>query len=769
MKKYLQLDPWKIIENEFHPELQRSSESLFSLGNGYMGQRANFEEQFSGSSLLGNYIAGVYYPDPTKVGWWKNGYPEYYARIVNITNWIGIDIKINGETLDLNSCKLSEFTRTLHLDKGYLERSFIAKLANGNQIKVHAIRFLSMAHKEIGVIKYAVTALNFSGKIIVTPYLDSDVKNESSNWNELFLDEKNNSVFANEAYANTITRRSNYHITTGFKTLITKNDQAISYEPKLIQQPQYVANEIELDIATNDTVTIYKFAANVNSRDHEIAKVPEVCKEVLTAAVAKGFETLFAEQQQYWVDFWQQHDITIEGDPEAQQAIRFNLYQLTQSFTGEDARLNVGPKGFTGEKYGATTQWDSEAYCLPYYLSTTNNDISKNLLLYRYNHLQAAIDNATNIGFTDGAALYPMATVDGKEGQNEWEITFEEIHRNGAIAYAIYNYVNYTDDKSYLVDHGLEVLIGISRFWSQRVSFSKEKNQYVMLGVTGPNEYENNINNNWYTNMLACWTMQYTIDVIKEIKNTTPNRYQALSNNLNFKADEELKRWHDIIENMYFPIDNKTGVFLQQEGYLDKEQIMVKDLDPAQRPINQHWSWDRILRSCFIKQADVLQGLFFFPDKYDKKTLKNNFDFYEPRTVHESSLSPCIHAALAARIGYLDKAYEMFMRTARLDLDDYNSEAAEGCHITSMAGTWLSLVYGYAGFWVKNDKVHLDPVIMPKWQAYSFNVWFRDCLLSIKVTQDSIAVTSNSNINVTVVIDNKEHILNQDKPINLSK
>jgi len=360
------------------------------------------------------------------------------------------------------------------------------------------------------------------------------------------------------------------------------------------------------------------------------------------------------------------------------------------------------------------------------------------------------------LGFKDGAALYPMVTMDGTECHNEWEITFEEIHRNGAIAYAIFNYVRYTADEAYLADYGLEVLIAIARFWSQRVNWSEAKQQYVMLGVTGPNEYENNINNNWYTNTLAVWCMQYTLDVIAKVKTADAAKYNALATRIHFKEDVETSRFKHIIEKMYYPYDEQQQVFLQQDGYLDKEQILVKDIPADQRPLNQKWSWDRILRSCYIKQADVLQGIYFFEDKYDIDTIRRNFDFYEPRTVHESSLSPCVHAILAAKLGDEARAYEFYLRTARLDLDDYNNDTEDGCHITSMAGTWMAVVEGFGGMRVNNGKLSFNPFLPDKWESFSFNVGFRGVLLNVKVSKGGVDIKNLLGTPITVLVHGEE-------------
>jgi maltose phosphorylase len=759
MKDYIKVDEWKIIEEGFDPHYNKISESIFSLGNGRMGQRANFEEAYSGDTLQGNYVAGVYYPDKTRVGWWKNGYPEYFAKVLNAANWIGIDITIEGEQLDLAQCTIQQFGRELNMKEGFLKRTFTATTKRGKQVAVESIRFCSMADDETGAIRYTVTPLNFSGAVTITPYIDGDVKNKDANYDEKFWDEVKKGTSANGAFVQLRTKKTGFEVATGMLVSINENSQATQPSFQPIEKEKYVALQTTVQVNQNQPFTIYKYAANISSQNHPADQLEQVLNETLQRIAAKGFDTMLAEQAAVWAGKWKHNDIIIEGDASAQQGIRFNIFQLNQTYTGEDDRLNIGPKGFTGEKYGGSTYWDTEAYCVPFYLATADQKVTRNLLLYRYKQLGKAIDNAKLLGFNNGAALYPMVTMDGTECHNEWEITFEEIHRNGAIAYAIFNYVRYTADDAYLADYGLEVLIAIARFWSQRVNWSDDKQQYVMLGVTGPNEYENNINNNWYTSKLAVWCLKYALEVAAQIKATDATKYNTLVEKISFNADTESAKWSDIIEKMYYPYSEKLGVFLQQDGYLDKEQILVKDLPASQRPINQKWSWDRILRSCYIKQADVLQGIYFFEDEYDLETIRRNFDFYEPRTVHESSLSPCVHAILAAKLGDEVRAYEFYLRTSRLDLDDYNNDTEDGCHTTSMAGTWMSVVEGFGGMRVKDGKLSFQPFLPAKWNSFSFHVGFRGALLNVKVSKEGVQITNHSEAEAVVIVHGKEQVV----------
>ncbi len=759
MKNYIKHNEWKIIEEGFNPHLNKISESIFSLGNGRMGQRANFEETYTGETLQGNYVAGVYYPDKTRVGWWKNGYPEYFAKVLNSTNWIAIIIRINGEILDLNTCKVLEFSRVLDMHKGILTRTFVAELQNGNVVSVEAIRFCSLVDDEAGAIKYTITPQNFDGKVSVESSLDGDVSNQDSNYDEKFWNEISVKQEKNIALLTLETKKTSFWISSGISTFIIQDGLNLELGTSFVQKEKYIAQQFEFDVKKNQSTSIYKYAVNLSSENYEKNELEAKALIKLKEIVDKGFDVMLIQQAKAWALKWENGDVIIEGDVAAQQAIRFNIFQLHQTYTGEDARLNIGPKGFTGEKYGGSTYWDTEAYCLPFYLATAPENVAENLLIYRYKHLGKAIENAEKLGFKNGAALYPMVTMNGEECHNEWEITFEEIHRNGAIAFAIYNYIRYTGKREYLANFGLEVLIGIARFWAQRVNWSIDKEKYVMLGITGPNEYENNVNNNWYTNTIAIWCLKYTIQALHIVKSNHQEQFVKIINQTRFNLDEETQHWSKIIDQMYFPTDEKLGIFLQQDGYLDKEQTLVKDLPLEDRPLNQKWSWDRILRSCFIKQADVLQGIYFFEEDYDLETIQRNFDFYEPRTVHESSLSPCVHAIIAAKLGDLDRAYEFYLRTARLDLDDYNNDTEDGLHITSMAGTWLSVVEGFGGMRIINDQLFLKPVLPSQWRSYAFKIGFRKAIVTVKVNQEKVSLLNDSDISIHINIFGKSHEL----------
>jgi maltose phosphorylase len=381
MKNYYKINDWKVIEDGFDPSMQEASESIFSLGNGRMGQRANFEEKYSGQTFQGTYIAGVFYPDKTRVGWWKIGYPEYFAKVLNAPNWIGIDISVNGTELDLNTCKIHNFYRELNMKDGYLLRKFHVTLPNGNEIKVEAKRFLSIANEEIGTIRYAIKALNFKGGVSFTPYLDGNVKNRDANYDEIFWDIEEYKASPGEGHLVACTRKSGFVVGMAMNYELQKNGKLIDLEPEVIEKPGYVATVLNSDIEENEECVLYKYVAVLNSMNYSREEIVDKCYTSVRNASRQGYDSLLKDHISVWEEKWSHSDIIIEGDEAAQQAIRFNIFHLNQTYTGQDERLNIGPKGFTGEKYGGSTYWDTEAYLIPFYLSTAPQEVSRNLLI----------------------------------------------------------------------------------------------------------------------------------------------------------------------------------------------------------------------------------------------------------------------------------------------------------------------------------------------------------------------------------------------------
>ena len=752
--KYI-LDPWSIIENKFDSTKMIDSESIFSLGNGKIGQRGNFEEDFSNNKTIGNYISGIYFRDKTKVGWWKKGYPEYFAKMVNCPNWNKIRISINNQLLDLNKCKILSFKRELNMKEGWCERKALVLTNNSIKIEIQSKKFISLKRVNIGAINYKIKVFDDNVNINVFPCIDINVKNNDSNWNEPFLQTIDSISKNNLSIVNSKVINSEFQISTFFKSTYSLNNKKVDIKYLESNDENLIGSSSVFSLNKDDELTIFKVGGYINSNDSRKKDFNNIIEKECENALKTGFIDLCKENTDEWKKIWDDSDIIINGDVKSQQAIRFNIFHLNQTFNGNDSSLNIGPKGFTGEKYGGVTYWDTEAYCIPFYLGTKDSTVAKNLLNQRYDQLKNAIKNAEKIGLNHGAALYPMVTVNGEECHNEWEITFEEIHRNAAIAQAIKKYVTTTGNYKFLENKGIKILIAISRFWQQRVNYSQLINKYVILGVTGPNEYENNVDNNWYTNYSAKWCLEFTIKQLSEIakRKNIDKEIVFKNNNINI---QEIANWKKIIKNIHLPYSKDLNVFIQNDGFLNKDLQPIDNIKSDERPINQNWSWDKILRSPYIKQADVLQGFYFFENDFSKSELESNFNYYEQFTVHESSLSACIHSILASRMNKIEKAYEYYIRASRLDLDDYNKEIKQGLHITSMGGSWMSIIEGFAGVRIFKEKLYINTNIPKNWDSYSFKLNVKNRKISVLINKHETKIKLLLGEKIDIVLNNQE-------------
>ncbi len=756
IKNLFNYDEWNLVQNKLDTKGDDFliGESLTSLGNGYFGSRGNFEETYSGKMHQGVYNAGVWFPDKTRVGWWKNGYPLYFGKAINSLNFITIKVYVNEEELDLNKFKPTSFKRTLDMKNAILSRKFTTKI-DGIELTCETERFYSIDDLETAYISYKITPSQ-ACTIKYVSVLDGDVKNLDSNHGETFWDPIYSNVAEGVQTLMIKTKPNNFGVDRYSVCCACVNDcdadKVQSNYKQFLSEQTYIKK-----VKANETFSIQKKVVNCTTRHHAEKDLSKYAIQKAKKIKTISYEQAKQAHNKKWDERWMLCDIKIDGDPASQQGIRFSLFQLFSTFYGEDPNFNIGPKGFTGEKYGGATYWDTEAYCVPTYLGVAPEYVTKSLLQYRHNQLPQAIANAKSLGLR--GALYPMVTFNGVECHNEWEITFEEIHRNGAMAYAIYNYTNYTGDDSYLKTKGIDVLVNISEFWASRVHWNPTKKVYMMHGVTGPNEFDNNVNNNWYTNTIAQWTINYTLEVLKKYKIPTSKLKKFGI------TDASLKHWKDVASKMYLPYDQKLKIFVQHDTFLDKEFIAVKDLKPTDRPIVHNWSWDKILRSCFIKQADVLQGIYLFEDKFSLDEIKRNYEFYEKYTVHESSLSPCIHSILAAKINKMEDAFNFYKRSSRLDLDNYNNDTKDGCHITSMAGGWLTIVQGFAGMRVINGNLNFTPRIPKQWKSYSFNISFRKNIVNVKVNKNGSEFTLVKGTKLDIKVNNKKISLSKDKTI----
>ena len=725
--RYLEVSPWEVDEKGFKPEYGRVSESIFSLGNEYMGVRGYFEEGYSGDRLPGSYLNGVYEENITEKSAYK-GISNRGTFMVNAVDWLYTRIKLDGEELDLAKCKTREFERKLELKTGVMTREFIWCTGSGKEIKVGFTRFLSMITPKLGCQRITFEPLNFSGAVEIKTGLDFSLIHESmqrSLWNCL---RRGSSEGITASLGRT--EKSGHMVYAGFWI-----DCEIPFKYNYFESGNTNGLEFSMELIRGRKVSFDKMTvvhAEKNSQT-DMEKVWNDGNETAEMLCSGSFNKVLAENTKYWENIWNTFDVKIEGDPDNQQGIRYCIFQMHQTYHGADLGYNIGAKGLTGEAYGGQAFWDTETYCLPFYLFN-NPKAARNLLEFRYNTLPKAIERAKDLDCE--GACYPIATLDGTESCTLWQHASLQFQPGTAVAYGIWHYVKITGDKEFLYEKGIEMLVQICRFLATRGQWSPKTGKFGYYGVMGPDEFQMMVNNNCYTNFMAKKTFEYTIEVLTDgMKNKQETR-SDLKARLRLK-DSEVENWSRMAENMRITLDESTGIYEQHEGYFDLPHIDIKKISVTDFPLYHNWSYDRIYRNDMIKQPDVLMFLFLHNQEFSREAKKINYEFYEPRCIHESSLSPSIHSVLASELGKHKEAFDFFSFATRMDLDNYNRNTREGLHTTSIAAAWVNIVYGFGGMRSDGDMLVFNPSIPVTWKSYSFRVMYRGAVLEISVTKES--------------------------------
>jgi maltose phosphorylase len=740
---YFKVDPWKIIEEGFDPARSMVAESVFSLANEYMGVRGYFEEGCSCDSLLGSYFNGVYEfsIDVNKTAY--KGIIDHTHFMVNSVDWLYTRIFIDGEQLNLGEVSFKNFNRVLDLKEGTLTREFIWDTKGGKSLKVSFIRFLNMDKTIQGFQRIEFEPINFSGTVELIMALDFGTihtTREKNYWNILKKEERQDIT---AAIGETLT--SNQRVFSGFNLVsdsiteksVFENDKLIGYKVSVGVTEGKVS---QLDKLISNIVVKDPFVENEDIWSTGIAAVKEQANKGLNAALE--------DHKAHWEGIWNRFDIQIDGDEKNQQGIRFCIFQMQQTYHGQNPTNNIGAKGLTGEAYNGHAFWDTETCCLPFFL-LNNLKAAKNLLEFRYSNLKRAMERAKMLDCK--GACYPIATLNGEEACDLWQHASLQFQPSTAVAYGIWHYVHLSGDKEFLFGHGAEMLIQISRFLRSRGAWSQLTNKFGFYSVMGPDEFHMMVNNNCYTNYMAKKTFEYTLSVLEEMRSMSKLKYDELQKKVNFTA-AELKDLKHCADNMEIIFDEDTRIYEQHEGYFNLPHIDVDEIPIEEFPLYHNWSYDRIYRSDMIKQPDVLMFMFLYNQEFSTDVKLANYEYYEPRCIHESSLSPSIHSIFASELKKHEEALDFFGFATRMDLDNYNRNTKEGLHTTSLAGAWMNIVYGFGGMRSDGELLKFNPSIPKIWDSYSFRVVYKDAILLIKVSKDKLSFSTLNEKAVEVVI-----------------
>ena len=467
-------------------------------------------------------------------------------------------------------------------------------------------------------------------------------------------------------------------------------------------------------------------------------------------------------QADYWNDYWEKSDVTIDGDPSLQQGIRYCMFQLHQTYMGKNCALNIGAKSLTGEWHLGLTFWESEVYLMPFY-AFTDPPAARSLMMFRYNTLEDARYCAKMMGYN--GARFPWTTIRGTDCGSTMRHGMIEMHINAAVPYAIWNYYKLTGDKEFLFNYGLEVMIEQCRFWADRVTWNEQKNAYCICCVTGPDEFRVFVDNNAYTNSMVSLIIQNTLETIALMKSESNEKFASLTSQLKLD-NKELETWQHISEKMFIPTDEKLGIILQDETFLNTKRV-TREQVPG-RPIYHHWYLEKIIRTSVLKQADVLLLLMLRPNLVNREILKKNYEFYEPLTLHDSSLSPCVHSIIASKVNLKEDAWKYFVMTARIDLDDMLKNTDKGLHTANLAGTWHCITSGFAGMETTDDTLSFAPYLPNKWKGFAFKFVYLNSRFKMTVAKDNISIELLSGSPQTIRIYDKDHLVNSKITLSIS-
>ncbi|EDT79324.1 glycoside hydrolase family 65 protein [Clostridium perfringens] len=739
------IEPWNITEEEFLLKNNYRNETTFSLANGYIGTRGTFEEAYDfdiETGLEGNFVNGFYESEHIRYGEWNFGFPTESQSLLNLPNAKIIKLFIEDEEFSMLTGEIEDYKRVLHMKEGRITRNLIWVSPKGKKVKISISRFVSFNNKNLMEIRYKVTPLNFSGNLKFISAIDVNVENHTRKTNPLVDYGPFGKRLANdyidsikdELYYEGITLNSELSIACGALNKISSEN----FIRKNFKNYELCGVSYEFYAKENEEIILDKFIAYSTSLDMNCEKLHGFIKAILNDAEEQGYIEAEREQKEYVEEFWRTADVIIEGDDALQQGIRFNLFHLMQS-AGRDGKTGMGAKGLSGEGYEGHYFWDTEMYVLPVFVYT-KPDLAKKLLDYRYFTLDKARERARVLGHDKGA-LYPWRTINGEEASTYFPLGTAQYHINADIAYAFKLYVDVNDDFNYLKDKAAEVLCETARVWADVGSFSEYVgNKYCICAVTGPDEYNAIVDNNFYTNLMARENLRDAIWALNKIKEKDKLAYDNLVKKIDLK-DEEIEYWKKIIENMYFPYDEKRGVYPLDDGFMKRKPWDDSKIPKEKRHLlyeNYHPLF--IFRQRMSKQADAILAMYLHSNLFSIDELRRNYDFYQEVTLHHSSLSTCIFGILASQIGYDEEAYKYFSQSARMDLDDYHNNFYAGIHAANMAGTWQGIVNGFAGLRTNKGILELNPTIPKEWNAYSFKIFYKKNLLEIKISKDEIEI-----------------------------
>jgi alpha,alpha-trehalose phosphorylase len=724
---YKKKNAWILSENKLSIDDYQKNESLMTLSNGYLSMRGSFEEENIDCGHDGTYLNGLYEFYNIHYSEKFPGYPDKSQVMINLPDPKSVVLTINDEIFSLNEGNVISFYRELNLKEGVLQRKILWESPLKDRVEIESTRFVSAVNPHLAGLLYGVTAKNFSGSFSIGSMIVLDRKNLTQK-----DDPRVGIPFQGRTYEVTkvdvtedvlhvkgSTKKSNLKFTCSIAHSFSSEH---SYHTKIEQTDRRVTLCYHGNIDQGETISLTKYIwYDRDETDHAAARIQAI-KEL-------GFSELLKKHTAWWEESWKTMDIIVDGETSLQQAIRFNLFHLTQA-VGRNEFTNIGAKALTGEGYEGHYFWDTEIYMLPFFLYT-KPEAARRLLMYRYHTLDQARRRAKDLGHKKGA-LFPWRTINGDECSSYFPAGTAHYHINADIAYAIYQYYRVTCDRAFMERFGLEMLIELSDLWMEVGLFDDEKEgAFCIHEVTGPDEYSCLVNNNMYTNAMVKHQMAFTIECIESDLNVNP-KIKPLVNSFDLKTAER------IVKRIYLPYNKRLKIYGQDDSFLSKPVWNIKTTPKEHFPLLMHYHPLTLYRYQVCKQADVVLTQVLLPKSFTFEQKKRNFGYYEKITTHDSSLSYSIYGIMACELGNVEQSYDYYLKTARTDLDDIHYNVKDGVHIANMAGSWMGIIYGFAGMRMVDGTMTFSPALPKKWAGYQFSICVAGNKFRVSVNQSNV-------------------------------
>ncbi len=713
---------WTLIEPQFDPDQLHHTETVFTIGNGYLGIRGSFEEGYS-RALPATLVHGVY-----------NDVPVVYTELANCPDWLPLAVIVDGERFRLDSGEVLSYERQLDLRRGILSRRVRWRSPSGKTILLNFERFASLADQHVLALRCEITPLDFDGSIKVQASINGYPENQGFNHWELLDQGDTRFSSSRERGIWLHVRTRNSRIELGMAAVLKLSGVAAL---EFTNIPGYPTLETTFSGAAGQTVTLEKIVTVFSSR--EVKEPAKAARDKL--AQLPNYSELLTAQEQAWTEVWSKSDIAIEGDTKAQLAIRYNLFQLLIAAPRHDDKVSIPAKTLSGFGYRGHVFWDTEIFILPFF-TFTQPAIARNLLSYRYHTLPGARRKASHYGYK-GAMFAWESAASGDEVTPRWALPNDpyaddvriwcrdrEIHISSDVVYAVWYYWLATCDGEWLRDYGAEIILETAIFWISRVEWDNKAERYEIRDVIGADEYHEYVSNNAFTNRMVQWHLEKALLVYDWLCQTYPARATELEQKLQLTSKQR-SRWQDIVNNLWIPYDQSTKLIEQCEGFFQLEDINLAEYEPRTISMQAILGIDGANKRQVLKQPDVLMLLYLMrqsqEEPYNAETLKKNWDYYAPRTdiTYGSSLGPAIHAILASDLDKTSAAYEYFMQAAMVDLEDVRGNAADGIHGASAGGIWQAVVFGFGGFQIVENKPVANPHLPPSWTRLKFKIHWR--------------------------------------------